>query len=85
MQWKQMKAVLGICMIGEGVIGVLRSPQYLRLWKFGPACYQDKMEWLARHDGLMRPLFALEAGLGLWLATREIAEGEPEESTEEAS
>ena len=68
---KQLKELLAIGMIGEGVVGFIKPSRYMLLWKFGPKPYQEFIEKAAEHKGLTRLLCGVEAGLGVWLALRQ--------------
>jgi hypothetical protein len=68
---KWCKELLAIGMIGEGVAGLLTPKRYILLWRVGPKPYRRFMESLASYAGLMRLVFAVEAGLGVWLAWRQ--------------
>ncbi|HEY8460007.1 MAG TPA: hypothetical protein VIM99_06475 [Blastocatellia bacterium] len=62
--------ILAIGMIGEGIIGAIRPRRYMRLWRFGPKAYRNFIDALADHSQATRLMFAAEAGLGVWLALR---------------
>ena len=73
MPGKQLKELLAIGMIGEGIVGFIKPRRYTLLWKFGPKPYQEFIEKAAEHKGLTRLLCGVEAGLGVWLALRQIS------------
>lgn len=66
--------VLGLLMIGEGIVGLIRPRRYSLLWKVGPTWLRDSMDVLAAHRDATRLLCAAEIAAGLWLALREIEE-----------
>ncbi len=72
MALKQIKEILGLAMLGEGIIGFFYPQKYSLLWKIGPDPLKELMEKAAENPELMRAIYAAEAGLGLWLATNQV-------------
>lgn len=69
---KQIKEIVGLALLGEGVLGLLYPKKYSLLWKIGPKPVRDAMEKAAENPELMRLLYAAEAGLGFWLAQSQV-------------
>jgi hypothetical protein len=68
----RLKEVLGLMMIGEGVLAMIYPQRYLSLWRMGPQPVRDLVDWCTAHPDTARALAAVEAGAGLWLATRQL-------------
>ncbi|MEP7037797.1 MAG: hypothetical protein ABI891_05600, partial [Acidobacteriota bacterium] len=65
---KQIKEIIGLALLGEGILGLLYPKKYSLLWKVGPESLREAMEKAAENPELMRLIYAAEAGLGFWLA-----------------
>ena len=61
---------IAIGMIGSGIIGAIFPKRHIRLWRFGPNAYRDFIDTLADRPKTARLIHAAEAGLGVWLALR---------------
>lgn len=72
MDYKQVKEIIGLAMLGEGIIGLIAPKKYSLLWEIGPEPIRDMMEKAAENPETMRLLYAAEAGLGFWLAMRQV-------------
>lgn len=59
-----------IILIGDGVVGALNPQRHARLWLAGPPAWRRAMAPFVERPGFTRALSALEAGLGIWLASR---------------
>ncbi|MGI8437228.1 MAG: hypothetical protein ACR2NX_10035 [Chthoniobacterales bacterium] len=66
--------ILGLMMIGEGLVGLIRPRRYSLFWNLGPKWLRETVETLAEHPEATRLLCAGELATGLWLALREIEE-----------
>lgn len=71
MTTEHIKELVAMLMIGDGVIALAQPRRHALLWRFGPASYRDAMEAFVRRPGLTRLLGGVQAGLGLWLASRQ--------------
>ncbi|MEP7343279.1 MAG: hypothetical protein ABI977_36485 [Acidobacteriota bacterium] len=71
-EYKRLKELLALWMVGEGIIGSLRPERYMRLWRFGPKAYRKFIDALTDHPNATRMVCAAEAGIGLWWALRQI-------------
>jgi hypothetical protein len=76
-----LKELLALLLIGEGVVGTLYPERYTLLWATGPRPWREFIDWWAKRPGRLRLLCAAEAGVGLWLATRQFppAEAAPQD------
>jgi ribulose bisphosphate carboxylase small subunit len=72
MMGRRFKEIAAIMMIGEGIVGAIRPRRYMRLWKFGPKKYRAFIDATVKRPNLVRAAAAAEAGLGVWLALRQI-------------
>lgn len=72
MKTKHLLQFLGTAMIGEGIFGICFPKKYTLLWKIGPKPLRDLMYKAGKNPEMMRLLFAAEAGLGFWLAARQL-------------
>lgn len=72
MPTRRLLEVLGMLMVGEGVLMLLYPRRHLALWEGGPWWYREAVEGFIRYPNLTRAVGGLEAGLGLWLATRQM-------------
>jgi len=61
-------------MIGDGVMGFFKPKWHSLLWDMGPGPFRKLMEELAEHPDNARLLYAIELGLGTWLASRQTPE-----------
>jgi hypothetical protein len=62
--------VMGMLMIGDAVLGLLRPTEHCRLWQAGPGWWRDTVEWFAGHPDVTRAVAMAELGAGLWLASQ---------------
>ena len=68
---RRMKELLAMLIIGDGIIALLFPRRHCLLWKFGPQPYRDLMQEFAARPGMTRLLGAMEAALGIWLASEQ--------------
>ena len=64
----QVLELVAIAMIGDGVLGVLFPKGHARLWKIGPAQWQDATEKFAENPDATRIASAAEIIIGVVLA-----------------
>ena len=81
---ERMKELLALVLIGEGVVGMLNPVGHLRLWEMGPRPLRELVKWCEERPGLMRLVWAAQAGVGLWLATRQFPREETPQAAREA-
>ena len=72
MATKQIKEIIGLALLGEGIMGVFAPKRYSLLWKIGPEPLRNLMEKAAENPETMRLIYAAEAGLGFWLAKSQV-------------
>lgn len=72
MALKQFEEIIGLAMIGEGIMGMIYPRKYSLLWKIGPEPLRELMETIAENPETARLIYAAEAGIGFWLATRAV-------------
>lgn len=68
----QVKELLALMLVGEGVVGTLYPQRYTRLWKTGPRGWRDFVAWWSDRPALLRLICAAELGVGIWLADRQL-------------
>ena len=68
---KQLKELLAILMIGDGMLGLAAPRRHSLLWRFGPKGYKEIMADLSKKPGLVRIASVASIGAGLWLALRQ--------------
>ena len=70
MIFKRLVQLIALVMVGDGVVGFFKPRWHSLLWDLGPKPYRDLMERFARKPAEARLIYAAEAALGTWLATR---------------
>ena len=73
---RRLIELAAIMAIGEGVVALLAPKRYSLLWRFGPESYRRLMTQFAERPALVRLFAAAEVGIGLWLALRQLPNGE---------
>lgn len=68
---KRILEVIGILMIGDGLVAAAEPERHGRLWLAGPRLWRRAMKPFVESPRLMRWAGVGEAGLGLWLASRQ--------------
>lgn len=56
-------------LIGDGIMGLLKPRRHSRLWHFGLEITKATTEELATHPDAARAIYALEAALGIAIAS----------------
>lgn len=72
MNFKNLKEIVGLAMLGEGIIGFFYPTQYSLFWKIGFEPIEKLKRKAADNPETMRILFAAEASLGFWLAKSQL-------------
>jgi hypothetical protein len=67
-----LKEIFALFLIGEGVVGSLYPDRYTRLWGRGDNRWARFLDWWADRPALLRALWVAQAGVGLWLAARQL-------------
>jgi hypothetical protein len=71
---ERFKDVAAAALVGDGVLGFLMPERRLRVWRRGPGWWERGVTALLRRPNLVRLLAVAEAGVGVWLASRERAD-----------
>ncbi len=74
MIYKRLIQLVALVMVGDGVVGFFKPRWHSLLWDLGPKPYRDLMNRFAREPGAARWIYAVEAAVGTWLATRQTPE-----------
>lgn len=72
MDYKRIKEIIGLAMLGEGIIGLFAPKKYSLLWEIGPEPLREIMRKAAENPDKARLIYAAEAGLGLCLAMSQV-------------
>ncbi len=56
-------------LIGDGIMGLLKPRWHSRLWHFGPDIAKTATEELAANPNAARAIYALEAAIGIAIAS----------------
>ncbi|MGI8811691.1 MAG: hypothetical protein ACR2IH_04090 [Pyrinomonadaceae bacterium] len=68
MNFKNLKEIIGLAMVGEGVVGFFYPKRYSMFWKIGFGPIEQLKQKAVDNPEIMRVVFAAEAVLGLCLA-----------------
>jgi hypothetical protein len=68
---ERLKELAGMLMIGDGVLALVEPRGHALLWRRGPAAWRWMIDPFVERPALTRSIGAVEAVLGLWLATRQ--------------
>lgn len=82
MKWMQIKYLLAMMLIGDGVMAMLRPYRDAMTWNMGPKPWKELMRYLSEHPETLRAIGATEVALGLALVA---SSGSAEEQQEEAA
>jgi hypothetical protein len=63
-----------LLLIGDGLMGLIKPRWHSLLWRFGPQVVRAATEELADHPTTARCIYAAEAALGAWIASRQTLE-----------
>jgi hypothetical protein len=69
-----MIQLVALVMVGDGVVGFFKPRWHSLLWNIGPRVYREVICHLAAEPQEARWVYALEAVLGAWIATRQTPE-----------
>ncbi len=72
MALKEIKELIGLAMIGEGIVGCFAPKKYSLFWKLGFAPLEKLKHKAAENPETMRLIYAAEAALGFWLAKSQL-------------
>jgi hypothetical protein len=59
---------MGMVMIGDAVLGLLRPREHCRIWEAGSGWWRNTVQWFAEHPDVTRAVAIAELGAGLCLA-----------------
>jgi hypothetical protein len=71
MKSEHIEELIALLAIGDGVVAFVQPERHSLLWRFGPKPFREAMEAFAENPMLTRLLGAAEAGIGVWLASRQ--------------
>ncbi len=72
MAFKEIKELIGLAMIGEGIVGLVEPKKYFLFWNLGLKPLEKLKRKAADNPETMRLFYAAEAGLCLWLAKSQL-------------
>lgn len=72
MAFKEIKELIGLAMIGEGIVGLVEPKKYSLFWKLGFKSLEKLKRKAAAHPETMRLIYAAETCFGLWLAKSQL-------------
>ncbi len=75
---KQIKELVGLAMLGEGIVGFLAPKKYSLFWDLPVTPLEKLKHKAAEHPHTMRVIYAAEAGLGCWLAISQLGPSKEE-------
>ena len=65
-----------LCLIGDGIMGLIKPRCHSLLWHFGPELMRATTETLAEHPKIARGIYAAEVAIGILIASRQTPEVE---------
>ena len=66
---RRLLELVGLILIGDGLMGLLRPRRHSLLWHVGPQLAKAVTEELADHPQTARTIYAAELAVGIALAT----------------
>ena len=66
--------LVGLLMIGDGVMGLIKPRWHSLLWQFGPQLAKAATEELAEHPKTARAVYFAETVIGIALSMRQTPE-----------
>ncbi len=76
MAFKEIKELIGLAMLGEGIVGLVKPKKYSLFWNLGFEPLERLKRKAADNPETMRLIYAAEATLGLWLAKSQLENSE---------
>lgn len=73
MKARQIKEIVGLMMVGEGVVAMLHPQRYPLFWHPGPTWWRRMITPFVERPALTCALGAVEAAVGLCLASRQLS------------
>ena len=71
---KRLLELLGLILIGDGLMGLLRPRRHSLLWHVGPQLAKAVTEELADHPQTARAIYVAEVAVGVALATLQLSD-----------
>ncbi|MFL6590437.1 MAG: hypothetical protein ACJ8M4_09715 [Chthoniobacterales bacterium] len=71
---KRILEFIGVILIGDGVMGLLRPRRHSLLWHVGPELAKAATEELAAHPQTARVVYAAEIAVGVALASIQLSD-----------
>ena len=69
---RRLIEVVGILLIGDAVMALLKPTRYSLLWAGGPGWWRSLARYFASHREMTRAVAAGELAFGIWLASRQV-------------
>ena len=67
---RRILEIVGLMMVGEAVVMLIRPRRHMQLWHIGPEPVRQLASDLAHHPEATRTIAVLELAFGLWLSLR---------------
>ena len=64
-----VKELVALTMVGDGLLTAIDPDRHLRLWRFGPKACVRTVDALLRHPRITRVLGIAAAAAGIWWAS----------------
>jgi hypothetical protein len=71
MKSRNLKELVAMTLIGDGMLTAIDPERHLKLWRVGPRACTRTIDALARRPALSRLLGATAALTGIWWASRQ--------------
>ncbi|HEV2803686.1 MAG TPA: hypothetical protein VGW57_02030 [Chthoniobacterales bacterium] len=71
---KRLLELMGLILIGDGLMGLLRPHRHSLLWHLGPQLAKAVTEELADHPNTARAIYAAELAAGVVLASVQLSD-----------
>jgi uncharacterized protein YjeT (DUF2065 family) len=71
---KRLFELVGLILIGDGLMGLLRPRRHSLLWHLGPQLAKAVTEELADHPSTARAIYAAELAAGVVLASVQLSD-----------
>lgn len=68
---RRVLALFGATMAGEGLMKLLQTSAYWRLWRMGPEPARKAVDQMAANPAMGRSFAAAQLAFGIWLALRQ--------------
>ena len=68
---RRLLETLGMLLIGDGILSLLAPRRHCLLWEAGPEFCRELIDQFAEHPLATRLVGAVEAAIGVWLASQQ--------------